>query len=424
MPSSLNFITNTKKIFHIIVYFPAGSIYEDEKTRGISHLLEHMMMKHTKKFTEMELLKEGTAIGGNWNAQTDRDLTCYYMMTHMDNYKKCIDIMHSCTREPVFTKYELDIERKVVIEEFNKNIDRHSDMDNLCYHTVFTKHNPYVRPIEGYVKTLNSITVDDLHAYVKRRYTQEMVFINCEGGATKRKVEQYATKLFGKSKMIDFNEENMKKEVEGSKKAQGEIYVVSKPLKQCNVLFLFPTYPRHMGKENLIVEFIKYCLVESGLYSILMNELRTKRGLVYGVQSLNETYRYLGILSFSISTSSKEADYIIGLVLEELLKVRRNGFSPKTLAYFKKSFLNARKYYMTNEIHRSFVIGESLFYGKNLDHLEIIQSFSNADIIKVANDVFNLQTMGILTYGNYKDVEEVADKIDNLVSTYKNMHVK
>jgi predicted Zn-dependent peptidase len=423
MPNSLNFITNTKKIFHIIVYFPAGSIYEDEKTRGISHLLEHMMMKHTKKFTEMELLKEGTAIGGNWNAETDRDLTCYYMMTHMDNYKKCIDIMHSCTREPVFTEYEFNIELKVVIEELNKNIDRHSDMDNLSYLSVLSQSNPYSKPIEGYVKTLNSITIDDLHAYMKRRYKQEMVFINCEGGAKKKEVEKYVEKLFGKSKRIDFNEEPMKKQVEGSKKSQGDIYVISKPLKQCQVQILFPTYPRHMTRENLLIEFIKFCLVECGLYSILMTELRTKRGLVYGVQSQNETYRYMGVFRINISTSSKDADYIIGLVLDELMKICKNGFSPKMLAYFKKSFINARKYFMTNEVHRSIVIGETLFYGKELQKLDIMKSITNTDIIKIANDIFDLKAMGILAYGDYKDSEE-RGKINNLVLTYKNMHVK
>lgn len=79
---------------------------------------------------------------------------------------------------------------------------------------------------------------------------------------------------------------------------------------------------------------------------------------------------------------------------------------------------------MTNEVHKSFVFSESLFYGREIDDLEIVEGLSNTDIIDVAKSVFNMQVMGILTYGKYKDVEDETKKIITLVHTYKNMHVK
>lgn len=422
-PNSINFITNTKKLFHIFIFYPAGSIYEDERTRGISHLLEHLLLKHTKQYTEKQLLHEITAVGGNNNATTDHDATCYYIMAHMDNYKACIDIMHSCVKEPVFTDYELNMERKVVIEEINRLIDQNNDMINKSLLTILSPQNKYSGPVEGYIQTLNTITVADLRAYMARRYKQEMVFINCDA-ASKKHVMDYATKRFGSIKPINFDEPVLKKEF-GLETGKGCIFVEVKPQRrQYNTHILFPTYPRKEGfRKNSIVEFIMFCLVSSGLYSILYTELRSKRGLIYGIKSTNAVYRYQGFLRINVSTSSNKTDYIIGIILTELLKICKSGFSPRKLSYFRKAMINARKFFLTNDDNKSIITGEGLFYNASFDVVEVLRSITNEDVIEVARDVFRLDSMGILTFGRYKNQTAVTARINDLVETYKNMSV-
>lgn len=417
MPHKINFIKNNKGLFHIFVHVPAGSIYEPDNVRGISHLLEHMLLKHTKKYTEKKLLSEITSLGGNYNAVTDRDVTFYYIMTHVDNYRKCVDIMHSVMVEPVFTEYELIMERKVVIEELKRREDSDSDLYNLSYLTILSPNNKYAMPVEGYEKTLMNVTVKDLTEYHKKHYRDYMVFVNCDYKSFTA-AEKYVNEKFGANKTIELNEISI---MHGSMGYQSSMFVLHRSYKQYSMNMMFPSYPRSMTRENTILNFIKYCLVSAGLYSILAYQLRARRGLIYSISAMNETYRFIGTFRINVSTSTPNTEYIIGLIIESLLKVRKYGFPPNILKYFRKGFINEQKYALTNDDFRSILYSEGLFYGvepNEDEYIDMINGITNEDIKTVASNVFDLEKMGILTFGNYKNESAVRKQIAEVVNTY------
>ena len=416
MPKKINFIKNNNGLFHIYVHVPAGSIYEEEKTRGISHLLEHMLLKHTKKFTEKKILEEMTLLGGSYNATTDRDVTFYYIMTTINNYKKSIDLMHSFIVEPIFEQYELDMERKIVLEEIIKNKDVDSDLYNLSYLTVLTDDNKYAQPVEGYEKTLNNITVKDLHDYHSKRYKKYSVFINCDSKIY-QDVEKYVYSKFKKNESVNFNEV-----IYNSLNFQSNLFIVKRDYSQYSTHIIFPSFPRSMKKENIILNFLKYCLVSSGLYSILYYQLRSRRGLIYNITSINECYRYLGILRLIIGTSNKNTDYIIGIVLNVLTKLKKEGLSEKDLKYYKRSFMNQQKYALTDDVYKTIMYAESYFYGSSYndeEYFEIIKNMTNEDIKSISKLLFDFNKFGILSYGNYKNSKTMQNRIIDIVDTYK-----
>lgn len=413
----LNFIYNNRDVFHIFIYVPAGSIYEPDELRGISHLLEHMVLKHTKEFNEKELLEEITILGGSYNAVTDRDATFYYIMTHKDNYKKSIDILHSVICEPIFKKYELDIERKVVLEEINKRIDSDLNLYNLSYLTILEPTNKYTFPVEGSTKTLNNITVDDLTKYFRDHYKNFSVFINCDE-KNKTEIENYTYHKFGKNQIYNFNDISM---MYSNLNFRTMLYVIPKKYTQYSTHIVFPGFIRSMVKENIILNFIKYCLVSAGLYSMLTYQLRSKRGLIYSIYSINEIYRYIGLFKFSILTSDKKTDHILSIIFDILYKLKRNGMTKKLMNYFKKGFLNEQKYALTNEEFKSILHSESTFYASNLsdeDYIKLIKNITTDDIKNIATKIFDFSKMGVLTYGNYTNDKIIKNKLINLINTY------
>jgi predicted Zn-dependent peptidase len=423
MVKTINFIYNNNNNFHIIIYVPAGSIYETDKNRGISHLLEHMVLKHTKKYNELQLLKNITELGGEYNAVTDKDVTFYYIMTTNDNYKQATDILHSVLCEPIFFQNELDIERKVVLEEISRRNDSDSDLMNLSYSTILANDNKYAYLIEGCEETLNNVTVKDLKDYYKKHYSDYIVSINCDE-KHKSKIEKYILDKFGPIKNINFTNIGM---LYGSLSFNNLLFVVKRNYKQYNTHLVFPSFPRSMIKENIILAFMKYCLCSSGLYSILMFELRSKRGLIYGISSLNETYRYLGIFRFIISTSDKDTVKIITIILDILYKLSLNGLTKKKLDYYKNGFINQQKYAFTDTEFISSLIGESLFYESKIDcddYIKITNEITNDDIKEISKNIFNFSKMGILTYGKYKNIKSIDTEIKDLVTTYINMNKK
>jgi len=423
MVKKINILNNKNDNFHIIIYVPAGSIYESDQNRGISHLLEHMVLKHTKQYNELGLLKEITALGGSYNAVTDRDTTFYYIMTNSENYKKACDILHSVIYEPVFLHHELDLERKIVLEEIDKRNDNDAELMNLSYLTVLKDDNKYAYPVEGSEKTLNNITTKDLVKYFKEHYSEFNVVVNCDY-KIKNEVEKYVLHKFGPNKDVNFTNTGM---MFGSLSFDSRLFVIKRQYKQYTTHLLFPSFPRSMVKENAILTFIKYFLSSAGLYSILMFQLRTKRGLIYSISSMNEVYRYLGIIRFAISTSDKNTDQIINIVLDILYKISSNGLDKNTLNYYKKGFLNEQKYAFTSPEFITSLRGEQLFYDGDIeysDYINIIKNITNDDIKNISKQVFDFNKLGILTYGKYNNIKSMEAKIIDLVDTYTNISKK
>jgi len=417
MVQKIKFIYNKNNNFHIFIYVPAGSIYENDKNRGISHMLEHMVLKHTKQYNEMGLLEEITSLGGSYNAITDRDTTFYYIMTNSDNYKKSCDILHSVVCEPTFYPHELDLERKVVLEEISKRNDNDAALINLSYLTVLDKNNKYAIPIEGYAKTLNNITVKDLVKYFKEHYSDFNILVNCDF-KIKDEVEKYVIHKFGPNKEVNFTNIGM---IYESLAFNSKLFVIQRSYTQYTTHILFPSFPRSMIKENVILTFIKYFLSSAGLYSILMLELRSKRGLIYSISSMNEVYRYLGVFRFAISTSDKKSDQIINIVLDILHKLKLNGLNNKLLNYYRKGFLNEQKYAFTNTEFITALKGEQLFYDCDIgydEYAEIIKNITNDDIKDISKRLFDFSKIGILSYGNYSNLNTMKKQITDLVDTY------
>jgi predicted Zn-dependent peptidase len=380
-------------------------------------VLEHMVLKHTKDYTERKLLEEITSLGGSYNAVTDRDVTFYYIMTHINNYRKCMDIIKSVLTVPVFQKAELDIERKVVLEEVNRRRDADADLLNLSYLTVLSPSNKYAQPIEGYEKTLQAITVNDLTQYFKEKYKDTMIVINCDA-KSKDEVQRYALRTFGANKNVDFNRIS---DMYGNMDFSRSVIIAQRGYKQYTTHITFPSFPRNMTKQNVVLGFIKYCLVSSGLYSILTFQLRSKRGLIYSVSAMNEIYRYLGVFRIVISTSDKHTDLIVSIVFDILNKMKTKGINSKVLKYFKHGYLNEQKYALTNDEFKTIWHGESMFYDCDIsdtEYIDLVKSISNEDVKEIASTVFDFYKVGIMSYGRYKSLNVAKQLLEDLIDTY------
>jgi predicted Zn-dependent peptidase len=377
-----------------------------------------MLLKHTKQYTEKELLSQITTLGGSYNAVTDRDVTFYYILTHMDNYKKSVDIVHSVMTEPVFKKYELDLERKVVFEEISRRQDNDGNLYNLSYLSVLGIDNPYAQPIEGYTKTLNNVNVEELNTYFKDRYKDVMIFINCDK-SKKKEVENYVLSKFGVNKPLQ-NYTEIPVIYKGLN-FESKIFVVPKKYGQYTTHLMFPSFPRSMIKENIVLNFVKYCLSSSGLYSILMFQLRSKRGLIYSISSINENYRYLGILRVIIQTSDKDTSHILSIVLDILQKLKKNGLTDKLIKYYKQGYLNEQKYAFTNDEYNTIFHSEGLFYGCDMtidEYLTAIKSITSEDIKEISRKIFDFNKIGIFSYGNYKNADNIEKNMKEMIESY------
>lgn len=407
----IHFIHNKSDIFAIYIFVNAGVIYEPEDKLGMSHMLEHMMFKRTNKFSGDDILRESTRVGGSFNAVTDKDTTYYYMRSSSSNYKAVLTLMKEIVLHPRFTQSDFDKERKVVLEEMYKTFDdERRGMWNLSYTSVLKGDNPYNKKVIGKEETLMNISLEDLKHYFDKFYTHYHVLVNCE--------KKYKQDILLQLK--DFTDKNALQLVPmplNTDSYSRKIIVIGKGSNQNKLSLTFPMNLEYRAlKDVIILEFISFILTGAGLYSILNYEFREKRNLVYGISSYCENMRYLTLFRVVLSSSHNGIIMLIKLLLSKLNAMKK-GLKPDKLRFFKRAFVNSMKMMLTDENNESIIIGTYLTYSNGqikTDSSEIyktIKCITNDDIKQMSNKIFNMEKLGLLAIGDFKNNQELADLI-------------
>lgn len=427
----VNYIFNNNNLFIITIYVPCGSIYENygsnrnKKIAGVSHFLEHLLFKHTENFTGADILKEFTRIGGYYNASTDKDQTLYYVKTLTENYKVATDLLYDIVVKPIFLEKDINDERKVVLEELAQSLDDFSDaLYDESTSTIIPKNNVYYHSVIGKKSHLKALKLNDIVTYYKRYYDKFLVVINCDKRNTQqfKEISAYIEGKFGQGntkKSIDFDELKMLKISQVFQPPKKTIRIELNETFQYNTAILFPSFKYCEASKHLLLNFVKFCLTDAGLYSILSYEIREKRGLVYSIRMSNERMRYLGIIRVTFATSNKDIVTILEMIMSILYDLKINGLSKSKLSYFKESYKNHMMYKFTNEEYRASWYGDNLFYGSTQNEKDLfdgITKIRNKDIKTICTEVFNFKKMGVYSNGNYENenmiIQNIRGKID------------
>ena len=417
MVKKYNIITNTTGVFHIYVYVPTGSIHETPKQSGCSHMLEHMLFKN-KGANIRDITKTLTNIGARYNAATYKDTTYYFIKTHSSFYKDAIDTMQQLLTNATFTEDDLRVERKVIIEEYNQTADSFSRyLFSLANGSIMHKENVYTKSVIGDIKVLSTISAAELKKYYRERYTDMVIVVNCDE-SIKSKVDKYFRVKFGSDESYNFQDPKM---IESASMVEPKLIFINKPSAQYMTKLSFMTFPADRVRDHIILSFLQYCLTGSGLYSILNHELRKVRGLVYGVSSFSEILMYTGFFYIQLGSSSKKTDYIISLLLHHIVKIKNKGLPLNSLDYYKKSYLSFVKLSLLDEDFRSEYHGSSYIYNTYTSDeklLKVIKSISNSDLINVSKKAFDFGKLGIISIGDYANVNAMSKKVQDIVNSY------
>lgn len=407
----LHMITNDTGMFHMYVYIPAGSIYEHPRLKGISHFLEHMLFKNRGE--SKNLGETLTSIGGKYNAATYKDATYFYVETKESEYKHVVDTLYQITRLIKFSSADILTERKVVLEELEQHSgDMPGNMTNVANSIILDKKNVYNNSVIGNRNTLTNMSVNDLKEYARKRYKHCMVMINCST-RKKHEIEKYVCGKFQISPKETFvlRESAL---AERGQLLEPKIILMQQEVKQFMTFMTFSMDPTMNAKDAIVLRFIQYCLTASGLNSILNKIIRVERGLVYTMASFIDPLRYISLYHIQFPSNSRQTDLIIALILDVLYAFKTIGLTKEEFAYYKRSYANTVRVKLSNESERTQFYGLSAFYGHVLDNKDvekIIQHMTNEDVIETANKALDFKKLGVLSLGNYTDVDVMTDKI-------------
>jgi predicted Zn-dependent peptidase len=390
----------------------AGSRYENKQNNGISHFLEHMFFKGTKRRpTFMEISGQIDGIGGMFNAFTGKEYTGYYIKGGVNNIEICLDLLSDMLQNSKLDEKEIEKEKGVIIEEINMYEDTPMRHIGDIYERLLYGDTPLGWDTAGEKEIIRSMTRDDFVSYMKSLYSPSNIAVVAAGGIDDAEIHSLTQKYFGK--MEEFSTPTALPVVE-SQKVPG-ISLKHKKTEQAHMALGVRTVPLNSPEKYPLS--VLAGILGGGMSSRLFSEVREQRGLAYYVSASSDQYTDAGSLVVTAGVDPKRAEESVEVILSELHSLR-SGKKPVTAPELKKA-----KEYIKGRLVLALEDSQavSVFYGtqeliepKTLNPDEILAKIDKVtieDINRVAENYFKSNLLNFAIIGDFED----KDKFEKLL---------
>lgn len=387
----------------ILVLCKVGSRCETRELNGVSHFIEHMMFKGTKKRPEtLDISRDLDSVGAEYNAFTSRDHTGYYIKIEQDKIELALDMLSDMLRNSKFDEKEIKRESGVISEEIRMYEDNPMMfIEDLLEETMFGDH-PLGWKISGDVATVKSFNRKMMLEYRDKFYQPNNTVLALAGKFDDRAVG-LAEKYFGeagvKVKPI------FKKFSFPSGESKPKLKIQFKETEQAQLAIGFPGYS-HFDPEHYALQILSIIL-GGYMSSRLFISIREKRGLCYFIRSYANVYEDTGNLVIQSGLDKSRITSAIGAIFEELDKVIRNGVTEEELKRAKECVKGRLVLALEDSSQvADWYARQELLTGEILtpeEKLKKVFAVTAGDIKKVAKEVMQKNKMSIALIGPFKD---------------------
>lgn len=392
-------------------WIKAGSINENVDNNGISHFIEHMLFKGTKSKTGKEISEIFDTIGGDLNAFTSKECTCYHARVLDKNLEIAISVISEMLINPLLSNEDIIKEKRVVLDEIDMAEDTPDDVSyDLIAKTVFGD-NSLSRPILGTGENIENFDRDDLSEYMKEYYTSSNAVISIAGNFDEEEtilmLEKYM-KNFPKGKVYTNLDHNS---------FHSAYSHVKKDIEQVHLEIAYNglTYESEEQFSLAALNNILGASVSSRLFQVI----REDHGLTYSINSYISQYKSVGLLSVYASMNSENLLTVVSLIKEELDKIRLYGINAEEVSRVKEQLKG--NYILDLEGSESFMnlIGKGKLFDKKiytLDEIELkvskVTKESITELIKkiIDNDNYSVAIVGKVDEKIAKKCYEILKK--------------
>jgi predicted Zn-dependent peptidase len=408
LPGGLRVVTETMPTVRSAafgIWVGIGSRDENLVDAGATHYLEHLLFKGTQRRSALEISAAMDAVGGDLNAFTAKEYTCYYARVLDSDLPLAVDVVSDMVTGSLIQEEDVEAERGVILEEIAMRDDEPSDLVHDEFSTALYGDVPLGRPILGTVDSINSLTADGIGRYYRDRYLPPNLVIAVAGNVDHDEVLRHVDKAF---------EGRLGKEGPPSPPRIGGDGAAPNP----GVRLI----PRQTEQANLILGTIgvsrtddrRFALgvlnsaLGGGMSSRLFQEVREKRGLAYSVYSYTSQYADTGAFGVYAGCQPGKIDEVLTICRDEVAKVVEHGLTDEELSRGKGQLRGSMVLGLEDTGSRMSRIGKSeLVYEELLSVDEVIARIDAVtldDIRAVADDVL-AQPMTLTVVGPFEDRE-------------------
>ncbi len=383
------------------IWVKNGSRYESPEENGISHFIEHLMFKGTKKRSAKQIATEMDQIGGHINAFTSKEYTCYYTKALDKHFGRAVDVLADMFFNSNFNDEEIKKELNVITEEISMYEDSPEDLVVENFHREVYKGTSLARPILGTVDTISKFDSNAFKSFIKKRYTPENVVISVAGNFDKTEVIKIITEYFG----------TFENTVE-HKQTFESIYTPSiikkeKDIEQLHLVMGINSFG--VGHEKSYNMTLLSTLLGGGMSSRLFQKVREERGLCYSIYTQSLNYTDIGCFTIYTALNKNNANELFEVTMNELKSLKETIMIDSLVADNKEQLECGYLLGLENSINRMSAIGRSvILHDKIYTKEEILKKINDVTIetlVDVIDEVFKLDNLSISMTGNVSNVE-------------------
>jgi predicted Zn-dependent peptidase len=396
LPSGLRIVTeevSTSRSAAVGIWANVGSRDEVKSVAGASHFLEHLLFKGTKTRTALEISSAIEAVGGEMNAFTGQEYTCFYARVIDTDLPLAVDVVTDLITSSTFTAADVDSERKVVLSEIAVRDDDPSDYIHELYLDTYYGDSPVGRSILGTVDSINKMPRNSIYNYYKKHYQPENLVVSVAGNVKHKKVVKMVEEALSKDGFLDVP--NNKHEIRAATPIKtpglGKVGLIDRKTEQAHILYGFPGLAR--SDERRFALSVLSSAIGGGMASRLFQEIREKRGLAYTTYAYPQQFAGTGTLAFYAGCKTEKAEEVIKLMRDISESVAQHGLTDEEISRAKGAVTGGLILGQEDTGSRMSRIGKSeLVYGEIMsfdDILNKVRSVTPEQVYQLARDLFS-----------------------------------
>jgi predicted Zn-dependent peptidase len=353
------------------IFAELGTRHEDEKKAGVTHFLEHLVFKGTRKRNAFEIAKALDAVGGDLNAYTSREYTCFHATSLKEHLSLSLDVLCDMVTGAKLTREDFQKERDVIVEEIKMSMDSLEEYILDVYLEKAYEGQDLAIPILGTEESLEALTRADVVDHYKDMFRGGRIIVSVAGPVEHDQVVDQISKILGK---LPKRTPEMKSKTPRIRRV---LEYIQRPSEQAHLLVGLPScsYKSNYRFESFVVND----LLGGGVTSRLYQKIREDKGLVYSVYSFLQSFVDTGLLLIYAGTGADNALQVLKIIRQELERLEDKGIKPAELSMFKTQ-----------------VKGQILLGAEDMEN--------------------RMNSLGIneMVFGEYKPIDEVIHEIDQV----------
>ena len=383
------------------IWVQCGSRHEDRETNGMAHFIEHMLFKGTQSRSAFDIAAAIDSVGGVMNAFTGKELTSFYIKIPDYHLDMAIDLLADIFRNSVFDPDEISKEKSVVLQEIHMLDDSPDDYIHDFFEEKFWKDHPLGYHVLGTRERVEQFDRNAILSFLNARYRGQNLVLTAAGRLKHEHLVERVSRSLG-----SVPKEAVRNGL-SSPSASGGITVLDKDLEQVHIVLGCPA-PSSLSPRRY-ASFVMNAVLGGSMSSRLFQEIRERRGLAYAVHSYLTPYTDVGMLGIYAGTSEANVREVVGVILDELMRLTRDPLSDRELQsaqeLIKGNFLLSME---STDNRMTRLAKNEIIFSKDIPAEEVmagIDGVSAEEIRALAGEIFNPSVIGLAAIGRISEQE-------------------